>query len=143
MASYFTMRTRILYPFVFVLFLAGSFVRGVSAEPFRGPWEEEHAKEASCERAPNGYNPLLTLVKVYAKYISPVDGKECPMYPSCSTYSRLCFEKHGLIMGWVMTCDRLLHEADEMRTAAVVYSHGAQRFYDPLENNDFWWHHER
>ncbi len=42
-----------------------------------------------------------------------------------------------------MTCDRLLHEADEMRNATVIYVNGAQCSYDPIENNDFWWHSER
>ena len=66
------------------------------------------------------------------------------MYPSCSKYSLLCFEKHGFFVGWVMTCDRLLHEADEMRQARVIYINGVEeRFHDPLENNDFWWHSER
>jgi len=64
------------------------------------------------------------------------------MYPSCSQYSLLCFEKHGLLMGWVMTCDRLLHEPDEMRKAPVVYINGQEKSYDPPENNDFWWHSE-
>ena len=80
---------------------------------------------------------------VYRNYISPIDGKTCLMYPSCSKYSLLCFEKHGFFVGWVMTCDRLLHEADEMRKAPVIYVNGTEKFHDPLENNDFWWHSER
>ncbi len=137
------MRTRILYPCVILLFLVCGFASAAYSEPFKGPWEEDRAAAASSKQARSRFNPLRSLVKVYAKYISPIDGKECPMYPSCSAYSLLSFEKHGLVMGWVMTCDRLLHEADEMRKTPVIYINRVERFYDPLENNDFWWHNER
>jgi len=65
------------------------------------------------------------------------------MYPSCSEYSLLCLKKHGAFVGWVMSCDRLLHEANEMRLAPLIYVNGEARFHDPIENNDFWWHSER
>jgi hypothetical protein len=39
-----------------------------------------------------------------------------------------------------MTCDRLFHEADEMEQAPLIWVHDRYRFYDPLENNDFWWY---
>ncbi|MBW2020047.1 MAG: membrane protein insertion efficiency factor YidD [Deltaproteobacteria bacterium] len=125
------------------MFLIFGFAPGVYGSPFRGPWREHDAKEASKKQVSNRFNPLRPLVDLYRDYISPIDGKECPMYPSCSAYSLLCFEKHGFFMGWMMTCDRLLHEADEMRKAPVIYVNGAERFYDPVENNDFWWHNER
>ena len=149
-----------------LLFLVCGFTSGVSGEPFRGPWgghgaykiadltnppQAEHenrrlppaSPERKQSRAGRKINPLRSLVMVHRNYISPIDGKTCPMYPSCSRYSLLCFEKHGFFVGWVMTCDRLLHEADEMRKAPVICINGVERFHDPLENNDFWWHSER
>ncbi len=166
------MKTRVLFPFIALLFLISGSANGVCASPFREPWgehgpygiadcglriadlteatfslENRTLPPASPERklwsAGRKINPLRSFVKVYRNYISPIDGKTCPMYPSCSKYSLLCFEKYGLFVGWVMTCDRLLHEADEMRKAPVIYVNGVERFYDPLENNDFWWHSER
>jgi hypothetical protein len=137
------MGTRILYPCIIMLFLLHGTAGSAHAEPFKGPWGEARPEEASYKQTPNRFNPLQSLVKIYANYISPIDGKECPMYPSCSTYSQLCFERHGLVMGWVMTCDRLLHEADEMGKVPIIHIHGAERFYDPPENNDFWWHSKR
>jgi hypothetical protein len=38
-----------------------------------------------------------------------------------------------------MTFDRLIHESDEIRQAPLVKIYGAYRYYDPVENNDFWW----
>jgi putative component of membrane protein insertase Oxa1/YidC/SpoIIIJ protein YidD len=119
------------------------FASGAYGEPFRGPWEEDRTEKTSYRQTSSELNPLRSLVIVHRSYISPIDGKTCPMYPSCSKYSLLCFEKHGLFIGWVMTCDRLLHEPDETGKAAVICINGVERFYDPLENNDFWWHSER
>jgi hypothetical protein len=138
-----TMKMRVLYLCVILFFLVCGSAGSAYAEPFKGPWEKERVEDASSTQAPGRFNPLRALVKLYAKNISPIDGKECPMYPSCSAYSLLCFEKHGLIKGWVMTCDRLLHEADEMREAPIIYINGMEMFDDPLKNNDFWWHSER
>ena len=151
------MKTRVLFPCITLLFLISCSARALYASPFKGPWEEHGPSTFSLENrtlppasperklwsAARKINPLRSFVKVYRDYISPIDGKTCPMYPSCSKYSLLCFEKYGLFVGWVMTCDRLLHEADEMRKAPVIYVNGAEKFHDPLENNDFWWHGKR
>ncbi|MBW1676634.1 MAG: membrane protein insertion efficiency factor YidD [Deltaproteobacteria bacterium] len=136
------MKTRVLFPCITLLFLISGSANGVCASSFRGPWEEHPGCHSAVSGRP-AINPLRSLVEVYRNYLSPIDGKTCPMYPSCSKYSLLCFEKHGFFVGWVMTCDRLLHEADEMRKAPVIYVNGAEKFHDPLENNDFWWHSER
>jgi len=37
------------------------------------------------------------------------------------------------------TFDRLIHESDEIRQAPRVKIYGSYRYYDPVENNDFWW----
>ena len=136
------MKTCILFLFVTFLFLTCGFAGNVYASPFKGPWGEQSTKKTSNKQINTNFNPLRSLVEFYRNYMSPISSKRCPMYPSCSQYSLLCFEKHGLLMGWVMTCDRLLHEPDEMRKAPVVYINGQEKSYDPPENNDFWWHSE-
>ncbi|MBW1745868.1 MAG: membrane protein insertion efficiency factor YidD, partial [Deltaproteobacteria bacterium] len=64
-------------------------------DPFKGPWKKS-TKSASSQIRKTTINPLKYLVRFYKNYISPIDGKQCPMYPSCSQYSIECFEKHGL-----------------------------------------------
>ena len=40
-----------------------------------------------------------------------------------------------------MTVDRLIHEGkEETEVSPMVYAHGKWKIYDPVENNDFWWH---
>ena len=93
------------------------------------------------------FNPLLWGVRIFQRFISSVDGPRCAMYPTCSHYSLLAFKKHGPILGYILTADRLIHESDEARFSPRVEKHGFIRFYDPVENNDFWWNepdsHER
>lgn len=89
-----------------------------------------------------GFNPGLWLVTVYREHISPIDGNRCPSVPSCSSYSFQAIQKHGFFMGWMMTVDRLIHEGkEETNVSPVVYSDGQWKIFDPVQNNDFWWHH--
>lgn len=84
--------------------------------------------------------PVLYPIKFFSKYISPVDGNRCPMYPSCSKYCLESAQKHGLLMGWIMSCDRLVRcGRDEIKLAPTVLVNDAKLSYDPLINNDFWW----
>ncbi len=84
--------------------------------------------------------PFVWLVKLYQKYVSPVDGDRCPMYPTCSQYSLQAMHKHGPFIGVIMTADRLMHETDERDFAPARKIGNRYRFIDPVENNDFWWY---
>ncbi len=78
-------------------------------------------------------------VDVFRRQISPIDGDRCPMYPSCSRYSLDAVDKHGLLMGWIMTCDRLLRcGRDELSLSPPVIVDDERRCYDPVKDNDFW-----
>jgi hypothetical protein len=44
-----------------------------------------------------------------------------------------------VFIGLVMTFDRLIHESDETRRAPLIRAGESYRYYDPVENNDFWW----
>jgi hypothetical protein len=88
-----------------------------------------------------GFSPGLQLLSLYKNHISPVDGKRCPSYPSCSSYAEQAFKKHGFVMGWMMTVDRLIHEGkEETSVSPFVVVDGEVKIFDPVENNDFWWY---
>jgi len=109
---------------VIVLFL-------ISASPV---WAQDRAQDT----APS--NHISDIIHFYQKYISPVDGQRCSMYPSCSKYAKNCAEKHGFLMGWVMGFDRLVRcGRDEVKTSSPIWINGEKYTYDPVENNDFWW----
>jgi hypothetical protein len=85
-------------------------------------------------------SPGAWLVSVFRDYVSAVDGDRCPSAPSCSSFSVQAFNKHGFIMGWLMTVDRLIHEGkEETDVSPHIYVNGRLKIYDPVENNDFWW----
>ena len=125
----------IIYFFVFV----GMAV--AQDDPMKGPWQESITAEFEQERASEPANAAAFLVKLYRRYISPIDGSDCPMYPCCSSYSIECFEKHGFFIGWIMTWDRLCRcGRDELRLSPWILFNGQLKCYDPVKNNDFWWY---
>ena len=92
--------------------------------------------------AENNHNQNRSLaLKFYGKYISPVDGDRCPMYPTCSTYAAQAVKKHGLFMGWIMACDRLIRcGRDETHISPAIIKDKAKLTLDPVSANDFWWY---
>jgi hypothetical protein len=109
-------------------------------------WEEPWGQERPSSPPAKAEEPLswgqragVGAIGFFRNFISPVDGDRCPSFPSCSQYSQQVIRRHGLFIGWVMTFDRLLHEADEVYLAPRVQAQDSYRAYDPIENNDFWW----
>ena len=82
----------------------------------------------TAQHPKNHQTPLL--LRFYQEFISPIDGDRCPMTPTCSQYAAQAFKKHGPVMGWIMTCDRL--------TRCGLHKEPALRL-DPVADNDFWW----
>jgi putative membrane protein insertion efficiency factor len=83
------------------------------------------------------------VIAFYQRYISPVDGERCPMYPTCSAYAREAVERHGLFMGWIMACDRLVRcGRDETRISPTIVMKNSSMTLDPVSANDFWWYEQ-
>jgi len=106
-----------------------------------GPWKTPATSQNHKGQSPLGDGsggPLQLAVRFYQRYISPVDGPRCPMYPTCSTYALQALDKHGPLMGVFITVDRLYREIDPHEHQQPIVKGDYIRFYDPLENNDFW-----
>ena len=53
--------------------------------------------------------PILVLpIKIYQKIISPFLGHSCRFLPTCSEYSIIALEKHGIFKGTFLSLKRLL-----------------------------------
>lgn len=56
--------------------------------------------------------PMKTLIKIliilYQKLVSPMLGKHCRFYPSCSEYAKVVIEKYGVFTGLKKTIFRLI-----------------------------------
>jgi uncharacterized protein len=100
-----------------------------------GPWQAPVAATVSDEAQ---LEPLQTGIRFFQRFISPVDGPRCPMYPTCSAYATQALQKHGPLFGSFITVDRLLHESGPTFHDHPVKLGGRIRFLDPLSANDRW-----
>ncbi len=73
---------------------------------------------------------------VYNKYISGVRGNSCPMYPSCSRYSIESFKKKGMLMGLMLTPDRLLRCGHEYHYYENIFTEKGLKKYDAIDDSE-------
>jgi putative membrane protein insertion efficiency factor len=127
--------------FLILCFIIAAFPCYGSDKSSFEPWDYNSIDNSSKQEKSVDVSSRILIrgIKVYQKYISPIRGGQCPMYPSCSEYSIQAIKKHGFFIGIVMTADRFIHELDESDYAPLVKKGEYFRFLDPVENNDFWW----
>jgi len=51
---------------------------------------------------------ILSIIKFYRKYISPLKRPSCRFYPTCSQYAIEAIEKYGTFKGVIMALRRIL-----------------------------------
>lgn len=85
---------------------------------------------------------LLGAVRFYQVAISPADGSSCELYPTCSGYAMDSLRKHGPIVGFVMTSERVMRNHTGEYYPGI-YKFGRWRNHDPVEFNDFWFPWEK
>jgi len=51
---------------------------------------------------------LMGLIRFYQKTISPLKGRTCRFYPTCSEYSLEAIKKYGSIKGSYLALKRIL-----------------------------------
>ena len=51
---------------------------------------------------------LISVIKLYRKYISPMKHTKCPYYPTCSQYGLEAVEKYGAVKGSFLAAKRIL-----------------------------------
>ncbi|MBI3327832.1 MAG: hypothetical protein HYZ81_14170 [Nitrospinae bacterium] len=121
----------------------GSVVWGAADDKLRGPWpkaSEEQPRQEALETSV----PKLAVRGALAAWhtvLTRADGPRSAMYPTASAFLGQAVAKHGMLIGIMLTADRLLHEWDEQRRAPRIVKYGVSRVYDPVEANDLWWAH--
>ncbi len=56
----------------------------------------------------NMKNIIITFIKFYQKYISPMKHTKCPYIPSCSEYGLQAVSKYGAVKGGLLAAWRIL-----------------------------------
>jgi hypothetical protein len=114
---------------------------GQAADALRGPWAQPRQRPASQAPLETSVPKLAVrgALTAWHTVLTRADGPRSVMYPTASAFLGQAAAKHGMLLGMVMTADRLLHEWDEQRRAPRIVQYGVSRTYDPVEANDFWW----
>jgi uncharacterized protein len=137
----YTMRSWIVLISVIVLLAFGS--RGLAAtdDKLRGPWPTTSTKPPPQDAVETSVPALAArgALTAWHTVLTRADGPRSVMYPTASGYLGQAVAKHGMLIGIMMTTDRLLHEWDEQQRAPRIVKYGISRAYDPVEANDFWW----
>jgi len=88
-------------------------------------------------------SPATGIIHFYQgplNHLSAVKYGQCPMYPNCSRYALSAIDKHGALIGWIMTFDRLIRcGRDEINLSPEIMVNGQWKIYDTVAQNDFWW----
>ena len=111
------------------------FTRVIAEAQDWGPWESP--RNGTLQDSSSS-SMMQFSIRIFQRYISPVDGQRCAMYPTCSAYALQALEKHGPFIGSFIFVDRLYHEGDPIEHERMISKYGYLRYADPLENNDFW-----
>lgn len=81
-----------------------------------------------------GQKSCRAMIRFFQIYISPIDGPRSSFYPTSSQYALEAIQKHGILKGIGMGCDRLLRENDEAWVYKVTNRHGVIRKLDPIHD---------
>ena len=70
--------------------------------------------------------PMIWLIRLYRKFISPIKPPSCRFRPTCSAYAIEAFSKRGFFAGFILTAYRILR--------CNPFSRGG---YDPVPERGF------
>ena len=138
------MRRVVMLIWVVALLRCGSACAAGADDKLRGPWGKPSAQPSgvAITEPPLPGLAVRGALNVWHNVLSRADGPRSVMYPTASGFLGQAVAKHGLLIGIMMTTDRLLHEWDEQKRAPRIVKYGISRAYDPVEANDFWWARE-
>jgi uncharacterized protein len=124
--KYFSVRGCLIF-LLLVIFMAGNSAC-VSQNKMSSPIK--NSKKENMEEYGKGDNIVLNF---YQKWISPVRGEDaCPMYPSCSQYSKKSFEIFSPLKAYFLSCERVIRCGHELTLYPQTIKGGKLKWYDPV-----------
>ena len=96
-------------------------------------------REILREPVASATEPLfLGLLKFWRGVISPVNGDQSDLAPVHSLYAVQAIQRHGVLLGCLLTTERLIHEPDEIPLAPLLREGSREFSWDPLAHNTYW-----
>lgn len=120
-----------------ILFLQAS---GASAQtgmkgPSEGSRQRRTAISARCEETSSIKLAFLGLLAAYQHVVSPVGSGRCAFSPSCSTFSTEALRERGVVVGIMMTADRLMRDHPGVLGEGHYTLLPNGRLFDPVSYN--------
>jgi len=78
---------------------------------------------------------LLRSIRLFQKWISPVDGPRCRFSPTCSQFGYEAVRDRGATLGVIMTADRLMRCSYWSETGPVYARLPNGALHDPVAHN--------
>ena len=75
-------------------------------------------------------NAVHDYIGLYQRYVSGLKNGRCAMYPSCSNYGLLAFERYPFFKAMTMVSDRLIRCSHEQHLYAKTYEYGIRSCVD-------------
>jgi putative membrane protein insertion efficiency factor len=76
-------------------------------------------------------------IKLFQKRVSPIDGPRCGFHPTCSSFGLTAINRHGAVIGAIMTADRLIRCNPWKRVGGTYESLQNGKLSDPVGDNVF------
>jgi putative membrane protein insertion efficiency factor len=76
--------------------------------------------------------PASWSIRIYQRFVSPVNGRYCQMYPSCSRYASAAIKKYGLVKGCLMASDRIHRCGHDLFQYKKFHINDKVLFADPV-----------
>jgi len=73
-----------------------------------GTPDKRRARFTLCQDFHRMKKIFMNIIRFYQRYISPVKGRSCIYYPTCSEYTRVSIERFGVIKGSFLGIKRVL-----------------------------------
>lgn len=96
------------------------------------PWSVDDRHPVFEEAKATTRSKRSAWLDFYQTWISSFDGNRCVLHPTCSRYASECFSHHGWLMGFVLTSERLMHEAEKPEPWRLMRLGDHWRYHDPV-----------
>lgn len=106
------------------------------ADTMNGPWDNGAPIRTRTNETRPEVLAAAAALRVFQRFISPVDGPRCRLYPTCSEFARQAVRRFGLPIGFMLTASRLMRDnASVERYYRRALIGGRVVLYDPPEDH--------